>query len=66
MLVTKNSLIDKTEIFSAILKNLLGHAFTFAKNDDLWKAKRRAMAHAFYKDKTVHMLDALRSYIMAA
>lgn len=63
MLVTKNALIDKTGIFEGIFKNFYLNAFVFAKNDERWKAKRKATAHAFYKDKTVHMLDVLKMYI---
>lgn len=63
MLVTKNALIDKTGIFEGIFKNFYLNAFVFSKNDERWKAKRKATAHAFYKDKTVHMLDVLKMYI---
>lgn len=65
-MVTKNSLIDKTGIFEAIFKGFFRNSFVFSKNDERWKAKRKATAHAFYKDKTVHMLDTLRDYVIAA
>ena len=42
------------------MKDLLGDAFIFAKGNELWKAKRKATSHAFYKDKVVHMLEILK------
>ena len=59
MLVTKNAQIDKTGAFEGVFKNLFGRSFIFGKSDELWKIKRKATAHAFYKDRLVHMLDVL-------
>jgi len=39
---------------------MLGHSFLTSKGDDLWKAKRKACAHAFYKDKLEAMLEVLK------
>lgn len=60
MLVTKNALLDKTGAFQGVFQNLFGKAFLFSKSDEDWKAKRKACAHAFYKDRLVHMLDTLK------
>ena len=60
MLVTQNKYLDKTAIFDGIFKNLLGDSFFFQKSNDLWKKKRQATAHAFYKNRLVHMLDVLK------
>ena len=38
-------------------KEILGSSFLMVKGDETWKAKRRACAHAFYKDKLEAMLD---------
>ena len=64
MVATKNAQIDKTGIFEGVFKNFFGSSFVFSKSDDLWKTKRKATAHAFYKDRLVHMLDALRDLIL--
>ena len=31
----------------------------------MWKAKRKACSHAFYKDRLEHMLDTLKVKLMA-
>lgn len=38
----------------------MGNSFVFSKIDAGWKAKRKACAHAFYKERLVHMLDILK------
>ena len=53
MLVTKNAQIEKTGQFIGIFKNFFGNSFLFSKGDEVWKMKRKALAHAFYKDKLV-------------
>jgi cytochrome P450 len=63
MLVTKNHLLDKTGAFCGVFKNLYGASFVFSKSDATWKQKRKATAHAFYKDRLVHMLDVLKEII---
>ena len=40
LLVTKNSLFDKTGLQGAMFHALFGTSFLFAKADDLWKRKR--------------------------
>ena len=62
--VTKNSLYDKTGAFQGAMKHLFGNAFIFAKTDETWKTKRKASAHAFYKDRLVHMLDVFKDNVM--
>ena len=61
LMITKNALLDKTEVQEQVFKNFFGNSFLFSKGDDLWRAKRRATAHAFYKDRLCLMLDALKS-----
>ena len=63
MLVTKNSLLDKTGVFCGAFKNLFGDSFIFSKSDATWKQKRKATAHAFYKDRLANMLDVLKERI---
>ena len=64
MLVTKNAQIDKTGAFEGVFKNLFGRSIVFSKSDELWKTKRKALAHAFYKDRLVHMLDILKECVL--
>ena len=40
----------------------MGKAFIFSKTDDMWKAKRKGIAHTFFKDKLIVMLDKLKEY----
>ena len=43
-----------------IFKDLLGNSFLFSKGDAIWKAKRQACAHAFYKDQLKIMMEILK------
>lgn len=61
--VTKNQQIDKTGQFKRVLSCLFGEGFIFSLTDDLWKQKRRATAHAFYKDRLSVMLEALKEQV---
>ena len=42
------------------MKPLMGDAILFSKADAEWKAKRKALSHAFYRDRMVFMLDVLK------
>ena len=56
----KNNLTDKTGQFQEVFADLHGDQFFFAKNDDAWKTKRKACAHAFYKERLEHMMEVLK------
>ena len=56
--------MDKTGLFGGALKNFFGNSFLFSKADDVWKAKRKGLGHAFYKDKLIVQLDTLKDYIL--
>ena len=58
--VQKNALYDKTGIYEGIFSKLMGESFLFSKATDSWKAKRKAISHAFYKDRLVHMVEVLK------
>ena len=58
--VTKNSHYDKTGELAKCWSKFLGEAFLFSQANETWKAKRKACAHAFYKDRLIFMLDALK------
>ena len=57
---TKNDKIDKLGSDEVMLREFLGKSFLFSKGDEVWKAKRKACAHAFYKDKLDAMLEVLK------
>lgn len=57
---SKNNIFDKNEMTQVLMSDLFGDGILFSKGDELWKAKRKATAHAFYKDKVVHMLQILK------
>lgn len=63
---SKNSLVDKTGSFEGVFKNLFGHSFLFSKSDETWKTKRKATAHAFYKDRLLLMLENLKDKLIKA
>ena len=58
--VNKNSLTDKDGESLIMFEEIIGQSFVFGHNDDNWKAKRKACAHAFYKDRLVYMLETLK------
>ena len=58
--VRKNSIFDKTGMWEGLFSKLLGNSFLFSRADEVWKAKRKACAHAFYKERMVHMLEVLK------
>ena len=60
LLVQKNSIYDKTGLLHGVFSKLMGDSFLFSKADDVWKAKRKACSHAFYKERLVHMLEVFK------
>ena len=64
MMVTKNHLVDKNGRYSASVQNFFGQGFLFAPSDDKWKQKRKGIAHAFFKDKLIVMLEKLKDYAL--
>ena len=55
-----NKLVDKNGRAEIIFKSLVGHSFLFSKANEEWKQKRRACAHAFYKDRLALMMDTFK------
>ena len=56
----KNKYVDKTGDFQAINEDLMPRSFTFQKSTEEWKAKRRAAAHAFVKERIAMMVDVMK------
>ena len=44
--------------------DLIGNSFIFSHNDERWKAKRKACAHAFYKERLVQMIEVLKEKVV--
>ena len=64
MVVSKNALIDKTGLFARLFQNYFGNSFLLSTSDDVWKKKRKAVAHAFYKDRLSLMVEAFKKIIL--
>ena len=60
MLNAKNQLLDKSGITMACFSKLMGSSFLFSPTDEDWKIKRKACAHAFYKERLVMMLEVFK------
>ena len=58
--------MSRSEVFKASLQNLLGNAFAVTKADERYKAKKKGVAHTFFKDKLIVMLEKLKDYVMEA
>jgi cytochrome P450 len=63
LLTTKNPWFDKTGSWKIMFEEFFGDGFLFAVGDEKWQVKRKAMAHAFYKDRMDHMLDTLKEKV---
>ena len=63
LLVSKNQSTDKTNFLDEMFNDLLQNSFIFSPGDAIWRAKRKACAHAFYKERLVHMMEVLRTKI---
>ena len=61
---TCNSLTDKRGMAKDLLYPLFGEAILFSKNDEKWKVYRKSVAHIFYKDRLVDMMQTFKD-IMA-
>jgi len=59
----KNSITDKDGMMETMFKDSIGESFVFSRGDESWKAKRKACAHAFYKERLILMLETLKGKI---
>ena len=60
---THNKLTDKIDETESFFKPLLGESIIGMKNNDDWRAKRKACAHGFYKERMKHMMETLKNEI---
>lgn len=61
--VTKNAASDKDGMAELMFSDLIGNSFIFSNNDARWKAKRKACAHAFYKERLEMMIEVLKDKV---
>jgi cytochrome P450 len=65
---THNAHFDKHPLAQNLTLNLTGKSILFDESTPSWKARRKAMAPAFYKGKLQGMFDtakrAVRSYVV--
>lgn len=66
MMVSKNNLIDKSGDMASSWKNYLGDSFLFSQGDEKWQRKRKGLAHAFFKDRLIVMLEKFKDYTSQA
>ena len=64
--VTKNAISDKDGMTELQFSDLIGNSFIFSHNDARWKAKRKACAHAFYKERLEMMIEVLKDKVEAS
>jgi len=62
--VTKNAKTDKDGFAELMFKDLIGNSFIFSFNDKRWKEKRKACAHAFYKERLNQMIEVLKEKVV--
>ena len=60
LLGSKNNIFDKNGINMGWSQKLMGQSFLFSPANESWKAKRKATAHAFYKDRLVNMIECIK------
>ena len=60
---TYNQFTDKRGQARDVLAPLFGDSILFSINDGLWKTRRKALSHAFYKDRLSHMLEVLKDIL---
>ena len=54
---------DKNNYMGELTKQFMGRGFLFAKSDEEWKLKRKACAHAFYKERLEQMVEVLKDIV---
>ena len=63
LFTTRNNVTDKFPLHDLVFKDMLGNSLLLGKGDDIWKAKRKACAHAFYKEQLKIMMDVEKDII---
>ena len=56
----QNKKVEKVAESQRMFDLLLGSSLLFGPSDEDWRRKRKACAHAFYKDRLKHMIEVLK------
>ena len=59
----QNKKVEKVEESARMFGDLLGSSLLFGPSDEDWRRKRKACAHAFYKDRLQHMIEVLKKQV---
>ena len=59
----QNKKVEKVETGARRFGDLLGSSLLFCPGDEDWRRKRKACAHAFYKDRLHHMIEVLKKQV---
>ena len=60
---THNGLTDKRGAAKQLFSSLLGDSFVFAKNDETWKTRRKAIGHVFFKQRLTDMMENFKDIL---
>lgn len=60
---SKSQYVDKFCINEVVFTPLMGKSLLFMSGDDLWKTRRQANAHAFYKDKLASHTEVVKGQV---
>jgi len=60
---THNKSFDKHELVKLLTMELTGRSILFAESNPEWRARRKALAPAFYKGKLVKMIEIAKSCV---
>jgi cytochrome P450 len=63
LLSVQSKIQDKASMLSDALHDLTGDSFLFSKGDDAWKAKRKAVGPAFYKEKLRKIFESHKGIV---
>ena len=47
-----------------MFQKFFGNSIFFSQADQMWRNKRKGLAHVFYKDRLSILLDNLKDYVL--
>ena len=60
LFTTKNKLVDKNGTFAQAFEDVAPTSFLFEPAAENWLAKKKAVGHAFYKDRLIKLVNVLK------
>jgi hypothetical protein len=58
--IAKNKYFDKVDTVKTLLYHLMGDSILLSESTEAWSNKRKALSHAFYKDKLIGILETVK------